>query len=123
VSNGFRGLDHIAYPQGKADDMVLAMTRRYFTSGRTTLQRGKETLPPADPHRIRIRGLDNGTTLALAKAYVDVAKASKSLVVFTGHKIGAVSDNLTWVDTDLAELTDYIAAKGLPVKTMSAALR
>jgi peptidoglycan/xylan/chitin deacetylase (PgdA/CDA1 family) len=123
VSNGFRGLDHLAYPQGKTSDMVLAMTRRYFTSARTTLQRGKETMPPADPHRIRIRGLDNGTTLELAKAYVDVAKASKSLVVFTGHKIGAVTDSLTWVDTDLVALTDYIAAQGLAVKTMSAALR
>jgi peptidoglycan/xylan/chitin deacetylase (PgdA/CDA1 family) len=123
VRNGFRGRDHLAYPQGKTNDMVLAMTRRYFTSARTTLQRGKETLPPADPHRIRIRGLDSGTTLALAKAYVDVAKASKSLVVFTGHKIGAVTDRLTWVDSDLVALTDYVAAQGLQAKTMSAALR
>jgi peptidoglycan/xylan/chitin deacetylase (PgdA/CDA1 family) len=50
---GFEGAEHLAYPLGKYDaGTVLPLVRRYFTTARLA-SGGPETLPPADPYRLR----------------------------------------------------------------------
>ncbi|UCG85461.1 MAG: polysaccharide deacetylase family protein [Gemmatimonadota bacterium] len=50
---GFEGAEHLAYPLGKYDARtVLPLVQRYFTTARLA-SGGPETLPPADPYRLR----------------------------------------------------------------------
>ena len=121
------GMDHLAYPQGLHNAAVLAMTRRYYTSGRGTWGKSgtASTWPPADPYRLRTRILSSGaeSTLASLQTAVDRTVANGGMLVITGHALGAVADSLTWVEADFASLVSYVSASGAAVRTIGAALR
>jgi peptidoglycan/xylan/chitin deacetylase (PgdA/CDA1 family) len=52
-ANGFgEGARHLAYPLGKHDPGLLSLVRARFATARLAAG-GAETLPPADPHRLR----------------------------------------------------------------------
>lgn len=127
ADRGFKGGDHVAYPQGLYNAAVLDTTREWFTSGRTIFGKGEidDTWPPADPYRVRSAVLTSGAEATLAKmqAHVDDAVANKGLLVITIHELGAVADSLTWVSSDFDSLLSYISTSGAAVRTMGAALR
>ena len=48
------GARHLAYPEGRQDPrVVVRLARRHFATARLA-SGGPETLPPADPHRLRV---------------------------------------------------------------------
>lgn len=76
---------------------------------------------PYDRHRFPAYKLNScnirtTNTLSEAKEKVDKAKATRSLLVFNLHGVGATSD---MTEADFEALIDYIHASGLPVKTLS----
>lgn len=118
-ANGFRGYEHLAYPQGAYNPTVVDRMRAWYTSARALNGYANDTFPPNDVHRIRTLALSNGITLAAVKARVDKAVAGKGWLVILAHRIEAgVSDSLTWTEADYLSLVDYVAASGAVVRTV-----
>jgi peptidoglycan/xylan/chitin deacetylase (PgdA/CDA1 family) len=125
VGNGFQGRDHLAYPQGFFNASVETIVRRYFTSARSTLPMPVETWNPANLTRLRHGvGANTPTTVAAAKAVVDTAYANGSWLIITTHDLVTVAPTpagTTLVQWDIAsyqQLVDYVATKGIPVRTV-----
>lgn len=120
--NGFRGYEHLAYPQGIYNATVLDRTKAWYTSGRALNGFANDTWPPNDVYRMRTCALNSGITLAAAKVRVDKAKAGKGWLIFLVHRLDTVADSLTWVTSDFQSLVDYVNAQGLDVKTVGQTL-
>lgn len=121
--NEFGGGDHIAYPQGVYDPRVLTRIRRFFTSARTVHDFSRETYPYGDRHRLRVVNLNNGISLATAKARVDAAKATGGWLIIVTHRLAATAtDGTTWATADFQALVDYVNAANMPVRTVGSVL-
>ncbi len=56
------GARHLAYPEGRHDPrVVVRLARRHFATARLA-SAGPETLPPGDPHRLRVLNVVSSTT-------------------------------------------------------------
>lgn len=123
-SNGFRGADVFAWPHGYYDAAKLALARQVYPNARGTVRRTRhETFPPADPYRIRTLEVFNTDTLASIQTEVDRAYANGTWLVLTFHILRTPATAQTsWTSADYAALMAYIAAKGIPVRTMGDAL-
>jgi peptidoglycan/xylan/chitin deacetylase (PgdA/CDA1 family) len=120
ISNGFTGYDHCAYPSGEFTPAVLALADQYFTSCRTIYSSQQELFPPSDSRRLRVGYVTEGVTLAQAEQWVAEAAANHEWLILVFHRIvDAPSLNTEWPTTSFQALTDYVAASGLPVKTVS----
>lgn len=64
------GARHLAYPEGRQDPRIVRLARRYFATARLA-SGGPETLPPADPHRLRVMNVVRTT------APEDIARAAR----------------------------------------------
>lgn len=126
LERGFRrGADVIAYPNGAFTDFSTSVTADYFAAGRTILGRfGNETLPPADPYRIRARSvIDTDTTESLWGA-IDQAATERSWLILVFHQF---SNSPTEYETeysgiDFARVMAYLAGADVDVLTFSEAL-
>lgn len=113
------GIDtaHAAYPEGQIGYGTnwLATEAALSAAGVKTARLAGGSSPTlrkvGDPYALTSFPLAAGTTLAAAKAAVDLAVTSGGTVIFYGHKFGAVADSLTWVTADYTALLDYIAQK------------
>jgi peptidoglycan/xylan/chitin deacetylase (PgdA/CDA1 family) len=124
AQNGFRQADHFAWPRGRYNDLCLAEAKKFFASARTTATYHQETWPPADLLRTRTWVHARGVTLAQSQARIDNAYNGHQPVILTFHKLAALAaDSITWDITSFNALMDYIAAKGIPVRTMSEMMR
>jgi len=120
IANGFAGYDHCAYPSGEFSPDVLALAGQYFTSCRTIYSSQQELFPPSDSRRLRVGYVTEGVTLAQAEQWVDEALANHDWLVLVLHRIvDAPTLNTEWRTSDFQTLADYVAASGLPVKTVS----
>lgn len=128
ISNGFKGSDQMAWPQGAYNATCLARARQYFQSGRglanTTY---KEALPPSPGEAaftLRATGLGATPTLATVEGLVDTAYTWGTWLIILVHKLTASpSGSLEWSSTDFPTLVDYINTKGIPVRTVGDVLR
>ena len=120
VSNNYRGRDHIAYPQGNYNSTILDETRKVFASARCTSFVLHETQRVADAMRLRSRAWVATDTVAAFQAEIDAAYANGSWLILTFHF--AVASGATGNDiltANLVSIIDYLAAKGIPVRTVS----
>lgn len=125
ISHGFRrGADAIAYPYGGFHDDSLELVRAYFAAGRTILQgAGLETLPPADPYKVRARSVIDTDTTESLRAAIDRAESEKSWLVLVFHQF---SNSQAQYDTefsgiDFALVMAHLAAADVDVLTFSEA--
>lgn len=120
--NGFKG-DHVAYPGGEFDATVLDQSERFFTAGRTIFQWG-ETLPPPRRSKIRCNAyITSGVATATLTALIDRAYTNKEWLVFTFHDLVAVvSASTDYSIANFATVVDYLATKGIPVRTVGEVL-
>lgn len=126
IENGFRrGADVIAYPYGGFNAGSLEAVRQYFAAGRTILQSaGLETMPPADPYRIRALSVVGTDSVDALKAAIDRAAREKSWLVLVFHQL---SNEVTEYDTfysavDFALVMAHLAAADVDVLTLSEAV-
>ena len=88
LEHGFRrGVDVIAYPHGLIDQGAVDVVRGYFAAGRTIARgSGLETLPPADPFRVRALSVASSDSVATLTAAIDQAEREKGWLVLVFHQ-------------------------------------
>ena len=119
-AHGFRGgAAHFAYPLGKIDaGPALAMARKYFQTARLAGS-GPETLPPADPHRLRVRNVSNVTSPEEIATAARSAYAHGDWLILMFHHLRAPAD--TALDYDPAQfdrLLDLLARDRIRPETV-----
>jgi hypothetical protein len=118
----FRGVDHLAYPQGFYNDSVAAIASDYFATGRTTLLGNLAEHPsvPADPMRMRCYPIDASFSATTLQGVVDKTKSERSWTQFYLHRVQNSGATGTQTSTTIWNtLVDYIATAGVPVLTLS----
>jgi hypothetical protein len=120
LSEGFRGSDHFAYPQGFYTPSTVRIARDYFTTART-VQFGNMENPsrPGNAMRMRCIPVDSALSLATLQARVDAIKTNRSWGQFYLHQIVAGATGTSTTPTIFSGLIDYIATQGVAVRTVS----
>lgn len=119
-AQGFRAPDHFSWPQGAWDFTARRSAKKLFSSTMTLAHANDETLPPADPTRIRCYAPPNTVTGAQLTAEVDKAIAGKEWLTVLFHNITPTVTQAT--DTSQAAFetfVDYLASTGTPVRLVS----
>jgi hypothetical protein len=119
----FLGANHFCYPAGIFDGPVLDAVKRYFPgSARGTFSQAQEIAPPVERHLMRAKSLGASTSLAQAKASVDLAYVSRGWSHLYGHIFGATAGPITWTVADAKALIDYVVGKGIDTATVGEVL-
>lgn len=123
LNNGFMAADHFAYPQGAYDEIVRGAVSQYFASARGLTNPTYESLPVGDRLNLRSWAPTNATPLSgpgsLQEA-VDKAISGGEWLIFTLHEVVASPSTSLQISTaNFQALVDYIASKGVPVRTVS----
>jgi peptidoglycan/xylan/chitin deacetylase (PgdA/CDA1 family) len=126
LAHGFRrGVDHLVYPYGGFDARSIALVRAVFASGRTIVRGlGLETLPPADPYRIRALSVTRDDAPETLTAAIDRAARERGWLVLVFHQVvDGVPDGATgYRALDLAAVVAHLAAADVDVVTLPEAL-
>lgn len=130
--SAFTGYNHFAYPHGaycvyadgsgSVNDRVDETLAPYFRTQRTLYSKTPETLPPADPTKLRtFLSTTNSTTLAALKAAADVTKRVQGVMVVVFHQIvdSSASSSTQWLTADLQSFVDYAVSLGIPLRTVA----
>lgn len=119
-----RGADMFAYPLGFDNPEVVEVVSRYFAHARQITRVPLQTVDVDQPYRVRSASVSSTDTLAHAKAWVDKAKANGTWLVITMHDIvdGVPAEGTEWNTADFQALVDYVAASGVEVMPVGAAL-
>lgn len=131
-ANSFRGYHHFAYPHGaycvyadgtgNTNDRVDETLAPYARTARTLYSKTPETIPPADPTKLRtFLSTTSATTLASVKTAADVTKRVQGAMVVVFHQIvdSGVSLSTQWLTSDLQQLVDYVTSLGMPLLAVS----
>lgn len=117
---GFRACDHFAWPQGAWDFTARRSAKAIFSSTMTLAHANNESIPVADPTRIRCYAPPSSVTGAQLTAEVDKAIAGGEWLTILFHNIAATVVNS--VDTSQAAFetfVDYLNTTGTPVRLVS----
>jgi peptidoglycan/xylan/chitin deacetylase (PgdA/CDA1 family) len=123
LTQGFAAPWHMSYPLGQWTNTLRTQAQALFASARTLANLSEESLPPADPQKLRVFTIANSTTLGAMTAAVDRAAATAEWLIFVMHSVVPA----TSISTDIAtatfqSLVDYVAAKPMPVRLVSEVL-
>jgi len=122
-SQGFQAAEHFAYPLGARDTTVERSVRQTFASGRTLNGLTLESVPIADPVRVRCWAPDATVPLATYTAKIDRAVANGDWLIVLFHNL-ATGATGTDTETSLFEdVVDYVATSGIAVRKVSEVLR
>lgn len=112
IRKGFKAPQHFAWPQGAWSDASMRIAQEVFSSNLTLAHGHNETLPVADPARIRCWAPPNTVTGAQLTAEVDKAIAGGEWLIILFHNI--VTTPSQSIDVSIAAfntLIDYLAAR------------
>jgi len=126
TGEGFRAADQLAYPGGEFNEAVTQAMTAYYASGRTTSGKGLtlETVPPADPYRLRAFNVIDTDTTGTIQALVDKAYTNKQWLILVFHKILTTSaTSIEYSIANFGTVVDYLNTKGIPVRTVGEVLR
>lgn len=124
--NGFNGLDHFALPNGAFDQKILDLMKQYFKTsaaiiyGQSSTFPYLETSPIGDLYKVRRFDVRSNHTSATIKALIDRVALQQSVGIFNWHKIVSTTpgDITEYLDTNFADIIDYLATKNVLVMTM-----
>ncbi|MET9848861.1 polysaccharide deacetylase family protein [Streptomyces ossamyceticus] len=138
VSNGFTS-EHFAYPGGQFGNTtdgvpVDQIAARYFTSARSIISENVESFPAAMSHRLKaVTGINDGTSiggvtvssLTATGGKLDRCLNNGDWLNLCLHKIvtGTPADSTEISQTGFNTLMDAISSRGIPVITVSDAMR
>jgi peptidoglycan/xylan/chitin deacetylase (PgdA/CDA1 family) len=126
LTHGFRrGADHLVYPYGGFDARSIELVRGVFASGRTIVRGlGLETLPPADPYRIRALSVTERDAPGALMAEIDRAARERAWLVLVFHRVvdGAPDGDTGYRAQDLAAVVAHLAAADVDVLTLPEAV-
>jgi peptidoglycan/xylan/chitin deacetylase (PgdA/CDA1 family) len=136
TASGFNGARDIALPQGWFDTEVIRVLKEYghFQTVRTVDFRTIETLPVADPWRLRARLYDPTVPIGPPSRVgsfqwrVDQISRYGGWLILgfhdmtsrraNAHAAPIVNEGSAILDTDFRALIDHIAQRGVPVRTI-----
>ena len=112
VDDSFLGAGVLAYPFNAVNKEVRDMVAKYSNYARSSLSFAGvlNVYPFQDPHNIFSEILDSGSNLTSLKALVDIAEATKTVLIFYGHQ----GDDVTIYN----DLCAYIKTKEVDVTTL-----
>lgn len=123
-SNGFRGYDHLAYPHGDFNPTILPLIGKYHRSARTILSSPEETMPPANPLRLRCKTVLNTSSTASLQTLVDNAFAQQGWLILLFHDIATTASASTQYSTaNFTTVMNYLSTKPMPVLPVGDVLR
>lgn len=119
INNGFpRAADHVCYPNGAYNsDVLLAMTQAGAKTGRTIgTWRGQNDLYP---YELNVVAIDNNTSLATAKTYIDdVINKGETIIIYLHKLVVSPSVGTEWSIANFQGLIDYIVQKKIRALTI-----
>lgn len=119
--NGFSpGADHLALPLGKHDtERVLPLVRKHFRTTRIA-GAGPETLPPADPHRLRVLNVLASTPPDTVEDWARRAQRYGEWAILMFHFLVENPQKETEYSIEnFRQVVDRVHAVGVPVRTVS----
>lgn len=122
-TESFHAANHFAWPQGAWDEAARVVAGQLFSSTMTLAHAGNETVPVADPSRIRCYAPPTGVTGAQLTAEVDKAILGKEWLTVLFHNV--VASPAGGQDISLAAFqtfVDYLATNNVSVKLVSEVL-
>jgi hypothetical protein len=138
VTHGFTS-EHFAYPGGQFGNTtdgapVDRIAARYFTSARSIISENVESFPPAMPQRLKaVTGINDGSgiggvtvsSLTATGGKLDRCLNNGDWLNLCLHKIvtGTPADSTEVSQTGFNTLMDAINSRGIPVITVSDAMR
>ncbi|WP_430376686.1 polysaccharide deacetylase family protein [Streptomyces sp. B1-3] len=138
VTHGFSS-EHFAYPGGQFGQTtdgvpVDQIAARYFTSARSIISENVESFPAAMPHRLKaVTGINDGSgiggvtvsSLTATGGKLDRCLNNGDWLNLCLHKIvsGTPADSTEISQTGFNTLMDAINSRGIPVITVSEAMR
>lgn len=133
-SSGFNGSADIALPQGWFDQRVQNVLARYgrFQTVRTVDYRSVETLPVANPHRLRARLYDHteaigppGLPGSIMWRIDQVARYGGWLILGFHNMVNravptvpVINEGSAILDTDFADIVAFASQRGVPMRTI-----
>lgn len=122
--------NHLAIPSGKFNTATLGVIQQLFSSSRLTgAAQGFETVPPADPHRLRCPGVTNASvigpvgTAGSIKWMIKEAKEHGGWLILLFHDMAAeAKEPNTITETAFNEVIQAIHEEGVPVRKVSEVL-
>jgi peptidoglycan/xylan/chitin deacetylase (PgdA/CDA1 family) len=125
-SLGYGPSKHWAYPRGLFDEHLIDLMKPTFSAARTTHFRSMETLPVGDPYRLRSiqpKAVVPNTEPGTLEWYVDQAYDFGGWLIVMFHDLVPAPGLPTEYAIDAFNtFVEYVAAKGIPVKTMTSVL-
>jgi len=123
LDNGLtKGAEHFAYPFGKFDNnFSMDLVKKYYKTARVV--RGDvETLPVADPYKLRVMYVFNYTNPdQVSKRVQNVMENGDWLILVFHGIVDSDADNfhLTYLKSNFEKIVNNIYNKGIKVKTVS----
>lgn len=126
---GLNATNHWAIPSGRFDARFMNFTRQLFSSARITGGGGGETVPPADPRRLRIAGMTNASKTGNAEEVGSMKWKIKETKKYGGWMIALIHDIAaaakepnTLEEKKVKETVEAVHAEGLTVRKISEVL-
>lgn len=125
--NGLTAPNHWAIPTGVFTPSLLALGKQKFSTSRLAAAPGAETVPPADPYRLRCFGAfpelgSEGTVGSLAWR-INQAHETGGWLIFLIHDVAATAKAPnTLSETVIKEVVEFVNTKGVAVRKVSEVL-
>lgn len=106
----------------KAAPPIIAESKKYFSSYRTTKSQRLNVLPVLDPYNLNALQLRNTTPLKEVQIAIDAAVRQKAWLILVFHQIDDTNRVFSITRTEFQQILDMVKASGLPVVLPSQAL-
>lgn len=124
VANGLaKGSEHLAYPFGAFDSpAILSETKKYYRTARL-IYGPTETLPVADPARLRVMLVVNTTKPSDVAAKIDAALRNREWLILVFHQVvdGPAKFDTQVSSADFDAMMNLLAQKKIAVLPVSEA--
>lgn len=115
------GAQHLAFPLGRQSPALMPLVRERFRTARLA-SAGPETIPPADPHRLRVLNvLDTTPPRAIGAAARRAREHGEWLILMFHHLVPRASAPLEYGIRDFVRALEQIRDSGIPVRTVGEA--
>jgi peptidoglycan/xylan/chitin deacetylase (PgdA/CDA1 family) len=125
-SLGYGPSRHWAYPKGLFDGHLIDLVKPLVSASRTVHYRTVETLPVADPYRLRCiqpKAITPNTKAGTLQWYVDqVGEFGGWLIVMFHDLVARPTLPTEFSATEFGTFVDYLPTKGIPVKPLGSIL-
>ncbi len=118
LSHGLGSVNDFATPYGAYNSTVIAAIKQYYASHRST-DVGYNSKDSFDPYNLKVQDLSVTTTETELQSWLDKAKADKTWLILVFHQIDTSGEQYSSTPAQLARYLDDIAARNLPVVTVS----